>query len=163
MGGAFGSVAGGILSLLDLPREQWEALESDLMRVGYTAADVPRRLSWRALKAFVAHVRPGDAFYHQLHGEVAEWSAQEHLTANLIDLVMLLVWFKTSDGQKGRNRPKPVQRPGVNQQSEGVSLGGAGVPVEEFADRWAEAVARQLEAEAAAKEELNSAEQPASD
>jgi hypothetical protein len=83
------------------------------------------------------------ALVRVLYGEQASWSATEHLLASLVDLTNILLWFKTADGQKGRKRPKPVRRPGTVEAVEGVSLGGAGVPKEEFAERWARAVALQ--------------------
>lgn len=152
MGGAFRGVAGGILSLLDLPREYWEALESDLLRSGFTLSDIPHKVTWRAIKARFEYASQGDALYQALHGDAAKWSDQEHLTAILVDLASLLVWFKTEDGQKNKNRPKRIPRPGVEEAEQGVSIGSGGVPVEEFADAWAAAVQRQLEADSAETE-----------
>lgn len=149
MGRPFRSFSGGILSLLDLPREYWEALEADLLRSGFTLADIPHKVTWRAVKARFEYTSQGDALHLALHGEAVKWSDQEHLTAILVDLIALLVWFKTEDGRKNRNRPKKVPRPGV-EHVEGVSLGSGGVPVEEFADAWAAAVQRSVE-EAAQK------------
>lgn len=149
MGGPFGSLAGGILSLLDLPREYWEALEADLLKSGFTLADIPERVTWRAVKARFEHASQGDALYLALHGDAVKWSDQEHLTAILVDLAALLVWFKTEDGQNNKNRPKKIPRPGVEIIPDGVSL-GSGVPVEEFADRWRAMVEKNM-AEAAQK------------
>ena len=147
MGGPLGGLAGGILSLLDLPREYWEALEADLLRSGFTLADIPEKVTWRAVKARFEHATHGDALYLALHGDAVKWSDQEYLSAILVDLVALLVWFKTEDGQKNRNRPKPTPRPGVD-LTEGISLGSGGVPVDKFADAWAAAVQRQIESSA---------------
>lgn len=50
--------------------------------------------------------------FRVVHGERGRWSDVEHLLAWIVDLLNLLVWFKTKDGQKGSNRPKRVIRPG---------------------------------------------------
>lgn len=42
----------------------------------------------------------------------AAWSRSEHLLAGQVDALALLVWAKTKDAQHGRNRPKPIPRPG---------------------------------------------------
>ncbi|WP_052372591.1 DUF5361 domain-containing protein [Nocardia otitidiscaviarum] len=41
------------------------------------------------------------------------WGLKEMLLADMVDSLRWLVWAKTKDAQKGRNRPKPVPRPGV--------------------------------------------------
>jgi len=37
-----------------------------------------------------------------------EWNLTEHLLALAVDRLGVLIWQKTKDGQKGRNRPKPI-------------------------------------------------------
>lgn len=41
------------------------------------------------------------------------WGLTEMLLADIVDSQRWQVWAKTKDGHKGRNRPKPVPRPGV--------------------------------------------------
>lgn len=49
----------------------------------------------------------------ELRPEDAPWETLDsHLLAEVVDRLGLLLWAKTKDGQKGRNRPKPVDRPG---------------------------------------------------
>ena len=48
-----------------------------------------------------------------LHPDVYAWGKAEYLLADLVDVQRLLLWTKTKDGQKGRNRPEPYPRPGV--------------------------------------------------
>lgn len=36
-----------------------------------------------------------------------------HLLATQVDMLAWLRWAKTEDGSKGRNRPKPLPRPGM--------------------------------------------------
>lgn len=87
---------GGICGLLTLPREEWEAIESRLLKRGFVLADVPRRVSWRAVQSML----------------VEPWEDSEYLTAALLDVTRLLLWAKTEDGQRNMNRPKPIPRPG---------------------------------------------------
>jgi hypothetical protein len=127
-------------------------LESDLLRAGFTLADIPSRVTWRAVKVRYEHADQGDALYREAHGEIAAWSDTEYLLADLCDLAALLLWSKTADAQKGKGAPKPRPRPGVKPVVDGIALGSGGVPVDEFPQRWAEAVQRQLDAERAAAE-----------
>lgn len=42
-----------------------------------------------------------------------QWTLQHHLLALIIDVLREGNWMQTEDGQKGRRRPKPIPRPGV--------------------------------------------------
>ena len=57
------------------------------------------------------HAEPGSAIFRATFGEQATWGVTEHLLAALVDLTNILVWFKSKDGQKNQNRPKPLRRP----------------------------------------------------
>jgi hypothetical protein len=111
--GAFGCDAGGIQGLLALPREHWEAIEADCLAAGWHVRD----LNWREIRTMVKHCDRGTALFRVTHGERATWSVTDHLLAMVVDLLGLLVWFKTKDGSKNRNRPKPVARPGDTDSS----------------------------------------------
>ena len=113
MGGALRDRCGGIVGLLTLPREQWQAIEADLLDRGFTYADVGSRVTWRALYAMVRHTRRGTALYSVVFGEAGQWGPAEHLTASLVDIQQVMLWMKTQDGQDGTNRPTPVRRPGA--------------------------------------------------
>lgn len=39
------------------------------------------------------------------------WEQQHYLLATIANELQTLVWFQSKDGQKGRNRPKPIQPP----------------------------------------------------
>lgn len=41
------------------------------------------------------------------------WGLPEMLAADIADSLRWLMWAKTPDAPKGRNRPKPIPRPGV--------------------------------------------------
>lgn len=40
------------------------------------------------------------------------WGEQERLLASVVYLLEVMVWQKTKDGHKNRNKPKPPQPPG---------------------------------------------------
>jgi hypothetical protein len=48
-----------------------------------------------------------------MHPDAAPWGLSEHLLAVVADAVIAGNWMRSRDGQKNRNRPKPIQRPGV--------------------------------------------------
>lgn len=99
MVGSFWRLYGGIVGLLRLDREGWEAIEASLLRRGFLLRDVPSKVGWRALKAMVYN----------------PWESGEHLAAMEVDLLQLLVWLGTEDGSKGRNQPPAIPRPGEEQ------------------------------------------------
>ena len=53
------------------------------------------------------------ALYRALHPDDALWGLPEHLFAVIADAVIQGNWMQSKDGQKNRNRPKPITRPGV--------------------------------------------------
>lgn len=107
MGRAFRCGRGGILGLLELDRDVWEAIEYEAVRGGRSLRD----LNWREIKVLVRHAEPGSAIFRATFGEQATWSVTDHLLASLVDLTNIQVWMGSKDGQKNRNRPKPVARP----------------------------------------------------
>ena len=117
-----------------LPRETWRALEADLLRCGFVLADIPRRVSWRAVVAFVAHLPRESATAIAAIGERARWGDSEHLLASLVDLMHLSVWMNSRDGQKGRNRPKALKRPG--EKREGRTYGSGRYTPQELTEMF---------------------------
>lgn len=61
------------------------------------------------------------------------WGLQEHLLAGIFDVLSILAWQNTEDGQSGRNTPQPLTRPGV--QSPDSTFGSGSMTVEE-AEAW---------------------------
>lgn len=47
-----------------------------------------------------------------------EWNKQDHLLAEAVNMLRLLVWAQSKDGHKGRNRPKMVEPPKLRTQSD---------------------------------------------
>lgn len=73
------------------------------------------RHTWRDLFTILKHSKPGSAYYTYMVGDDASpWGLSEQLLADIADKLAIQIWFKTKDGQKGRNRPKPIKRPGVD-------------------------------------------------
>ncbi|ADX42599.1 hypothetical protein [Gordonia phage GTE2] len=57
------------------------------------------------------------------------------LLATAADALNWLVWAKTRDGQKNRNQPQPIQRPGVEATSKRTK--GEAVPIDQFKEKMA--------------------------
>lgn len=95
-----------------MPRSQWEAIEADLVPMGYTLEDVPNRLNWRALSRWLDRA-PQTSNSYQLHfGPPARWGDAEYMMALMVDYLALLAWMKTKDGHANRRRPDQIPRPG---------------------------------------------------
>ena len=88
------------------------------------------RLSWRLLAGIVRHSPRDSALMRVTFGAEVAWSSTEHLLAALVDLTQYLVWFKTEDARSGRNRPKPIHRPGMDEAHGDVSLGSGGMVID---------------------------------
>lgn len=81
-----------------------------------------------------------------MHGADAAWGLPEQLAASIADSLNWLVWAKTPDAAKNRNRPKPIPRPGVKPPTDTTRYGGRPVPIDEMAARlgWAPDTGRRL-------------------
>lgn len=75
------------------------------------------RHNWRDLYVLLGHSQPGSAFYMHEAGEDGRWGLNEHLLAGILDVQNLMFWAKTRDGEKNRNRPRPIPRPGIVDES----------------------------------------------
>lgn len=134
---------GKLLGLLVLLEEHQEAIEADLLEAGYRLRwlDDPEAMAahdfdWRDLLVLVKAIRPTSALYRAQHGDDAQWGLGEQLLAHAADSLAFLVWAKTEDGQRGRNRPKRIPRPGVTPDEDTTTLGG-GESVLPAEDMWA--------------------------
>ncbi|MGH3437082.1 MAG: DUF5361 domain-containing protein [Sciscionella sp.] len=72
------------------------------------------------------------ALARSMAGEDAEWGLSEHLQAAIVDGVSFLAWMQSTDGEKNRNRPKPLPRPGVKQEPTD-RIGSESRPLDEMA------------------------------
>lgn len=129
---------GGILSLVALIDDQrlCGALEADLIAAGLRLRWFPAPdYTWRDLVIFVAHLPSSSALSKLQLGDDAYWGISEHLAAMQVDYLRLLAWMKTKDAQYGRNRPKPIQRPGVDDGKDRKKIGGTTtLPAAELAE-----------------------------
>lgn len=65
--------------------------------------------------------------------EDAMWDLHAHLQASILDGIRWLQWSKTKDGEKNRNRPKPIPRPGVDdRQTERRQFGAEPMPLDDL-------------------------------
>lgn len=135
---AFGCVAGGIQGLLELPREQWEAIEADLLAAGFVLADIPSRVTWRAVIAQTKLSRPGSALHAVAATDETPWPRIEQLMAVLVDGMNDLAWlYMTAHTEDPPPRPQRYPRPGVQQIEDDriQHYGSEPIPANEF-DAW---------------------------
>lgn len=121
MAGSVRGHGGGIRGLADDLDRHGEAIEHDLVAAGWTLDDVPGRLNWRALKAFVHHraLDRSSAVHHALAGDDRHWGLQEQLLAAIVDELRAANWQRAAAGAKKGSqppRPKPIPRPGLGQK-----------------------------------------------
>lgn len=70
------------------------------------------------------------ALFRSVHGaEDSQWNLTNHLLAAAADSLAWLVWAKTEDAARKRNRPKPIPRPGVVDDSK-KRIGSSVLPIE---------------------------------
>lgn len=70
-----------------------------------------------------------------MHPDHYAWDTNSMVTAQAVDALNLLVWFKTKDGSKGRNRPEPLPRPGVEPSNKSRHVKGDVMPFDELKRR----------------------------
>lgn len=110
--------SGGITGLVLLIEKHGPAIEYDLIKLGLRLRQLGTdALSWRDLLVIVQHSERGTALNAAMHPDHAPWGLSEHLLAVVADAVIAGNWMQSKDGQKNRNRPKPIPRPGVEQDT----------------------------------------------
>lgn len=92
------------------------------------------KLTWSDLKAVTGQAPSSSAFRRSLIGVDHEWTLTNSLIATGVDALRWLVWAKTKDGAKNRNRPKPIPRPGVR-KSRGRMKDAVSLPIDELQRR----------------------------
>jgi hypothetical protein len=128
---------GGICGLIQLLEKHGSAVEADLISLGLRLRDVGKtpEFTYHDLYVICANSTRSSALVRSLHGSEASWGLTEHLLATVADYQAILIWQKTKDGQKNRNRPKPIDRPG--QKTTEKTL-GTKMSIED-ADKWLQA------------------------
>ena len=66
------------------------------------------QFNWRDLYVIVKNSSPRTKLYAAHYPDKAEYGTQEMLLGRAVDALNWLVWSKTKDGHKNRNRPKSV-------------------------------------------------------
>ncbi|MEU3009457.1 DUF5361 domain-containing protein [Nocardia asteroides] len=121
MARALGAEPGGILSLDALLEEYGEAIEFDLIALGLRRRMLGTAgLGWAELRVIVKHLPPDSALHRAMYPEASRWQVGEHLLAEVADSLRWLMWARTDDGRRGRNRPEPIARPGIRSDRERV-------------------------------------------
>jgi Family of unknown function (DUF5361) len=91
-------------------------------------------LSWRDLLVIFRMAEPPSRIFSAVHGDDAQWGLPEQLLASMADDLSWLVWAKTEDGQKNRNRPDRIPRPGVKPNKDRKQIGSAPLPIDQMAE-----------------------------
>lgn len=79
------------------------------------------------------HDIESSALFRAMAGDEAEWTLSNQLRAAGVDALNVANWQRSADGEKGRNQPKPIPRPGVASDSTSYGKGG-GLPLDEMAE-----------------------------
>ena len=124
---------GGITGLVLLIEEHGPAIEYDLIKLGLRLRQLGTdALSWRDLLVIAQHSGHDTALHASMEPEASPWKLSEHLLAVIADAVIAGNWMQSKDGQKNRNRPKPIPRPGVEPESK--KFGGRAESMESIRD-----------------------------
>lgn len=71
------------------------------------------------------------ALFRVMNPDTWQWGLAEHLLSINADAAIMGNWMQSKDGQKNRNRPKPLPRPGVEQDKK---FGGKAESIESIRD-----------------------------
>lgn len=88
-----------------------------------------------ALYVYDCQYIEGSALYRALLGDDSDWNTTNQLLAMVADHLAVANWFQTKDGQKGKNRPKQIPRPGVRDEEETTYGKGTSMSMDE-AREW---------------------------
>lgn len=94
--------------------------------------------TWRDLLVIVQCLDNRSAYYRACNEDDWSWDMGNMLSAAAVDALNMLVWMKTEDATKGRNRPSRIVRPGVTDDSRDVKSFGKGssVPATVLAEKY---------------------------
>ena len=125
--------------MVNLIREHEHAVICDLRRFyGVRLADMymgRENPSEVALYVYDCQYIEGSALYRALLGDDSDWNTTNQLLAMVADHLAVANWFQTKDGQKGKNRPKQIPRPGVRDEEETTYGKGTSMSMDE-AREW---------------------------
>lgn len=124
---------GGIRSLNRLLDEFRVEIEYELIRLGLRLRNVGMPgLNLRDLWVIVSHPAKDGPLFQAMAGQAyTDWTVGDYLLAELVDVAHWLQWAKTEDGQKGRNFPARVPRPGEGKRHTKTHTPGGGLTYEQ--------------------------------
>lgn len=88
-------------------------------------------LTWHDLYVVVHHLPRTSALVRAIEGDDWQWDLPAQLAAAGVDALRILIWQQTADGSKGRNQPKPIPRPGVDDEDD-KTFGKDAVSIDEM-------------------------------
>ena len=88
-----------------------------------------------ALYVYDCQYIEGSALHRAVLGDDSDWNTTNQLLAMVADHLAVANWFQTKDGQKGKNRPKQIPRPGVRDEEETTYGNGTRMTIAE-AREW---------------------------
>lgn len=100
-----------------------------------TLDDVPHRLCWRAMCAFVQHLPADSALVREMHPEQAGWTPAVQMLATIIDVVRENTWATITAAGGKADKPKPIKRPWDSGSRHFGSAQDA-IPISEFDEWW---------------------------
>lgn len=131
MAGRFGDRTGGIAGLRQLIARHSEAVEYELILLGLRLDWLgTERLSWRDLLVIVRQAKTGGPLDRAERGADALWGIREQLLAGIFDKLAIANWQRGAG--KERDRPKPLPRPGVTDETT-KQYGKGALPLDEMA------------------------------
>lgn len=135
--------------LLDFIDEHRDAVAYECIRLGQRLRNFPSSaLTYGDLMAIIRQSPVDSAISRAVDPEQSAWGLTEQLLALVADYAANQLWMGTEDAQKGRNRPKPIPRPGVvddDENTEVKKFGSDPVPIAELDEflGWAKAKVEQ--------------------
>lgn len=124
-----------MIGLLDFIEEHQEAVRYDLIRLGLRLRDFPSpRLTYGDMAVIVRQSPQDSSIARSVDPEASQWGLTDQLLALVGDYLAWIAWSKTADGEKNRNKPKPIPRPGVEPDTDSRTFGSDPVPLDELED-----------------------------
>jgi hypothetical protein len=133
MGQGLGCHCPGILGLLDVLDAHEEAIRYDLWPERRITDLGSEQLTWADLQMLVRQASPTSAIYRSMNPTSWMWTHTDFILALVYDKLAEHNWMISVDGSKRINRPKPLPRPGLEEDPDVKQLTGKPVPIDEMA------------------------------